>query len=40
LKEKREKGLFFKCNKEWNLSHKNGGPKLFVIEEVGEEDEG
>jgi hypothetical protein len=38
-KEKRDKGLCFKCDSKWGPGHRCGGPKIFLIEEVEEEME-
>jgi len=39
MKEKRYKGLCFKCDNKWGPSYRCGGPKIFFIEEVEEETE-
>ena len=39
MKEKRDKGLCFKCDSKWGPGHKCGGPRMFLIEEI-EETEG
>jgi hypothetical protein len=39
MKEKRDKGLCFKCDSKWGPDHRCGGPKLFLIEELEEEME-
>jgi hypothetical protein len=39
MKEKRDKGLCFKCDSKWGPGHKCGGPKIFLIEELEEEME-
>jgi len=37
MKEKRDKGLCFKCDNKWGPGHRCGGPRIFLIEEVEEE---
>ena len=37
MKEKRDKGLCFKCDGKWGPDHRCAGPKLFLIEEEEEE---
>lgn len=37
MKEKRDKGLCFKCDSKWGPGHRCGGPKIFLIEELEEE---
>jgi hypothetical protein len=39
MKEKRDKGLCFKCDSMWGPGHRCGGPKIFLIEEFEEEME-
>jgi len=39
MKEKRDKGLCFKCDSKWGPGQRCGGPKIFLIEEVEEEME-
>jgi len=39
MKEKRDKGLCFKCDSKWGPGHRCGGPRIFLIEEVDEEVE-
>ena len=39
MKEKRDKGLCFKCDSKWGPGHRCGGPKIFLIEELEEEME-
>nr|XP_034919250.1 uncharacterized protein LOC118052388 [Populus alba] len=39
MKEKRDRGLCFKCDSKWGPGHRCGGPKIFLIEELEEEVE-
>ena len=39
MKEKKDKGLCFKCDSKWGPGHRCGGPRIFLIEEVDEEVE-
>ncbi|KAF5447657.1 hypothetical protein F2P56_033191, partial [Juglans regia] len=38
MKERRDKGLCYYCDSKWNPGHKCQRPKLFLMEEVEEED--
>ncbi|XP_035548740.1 uncharacterized protein LOC118349222 [Juglans regia] len=40
MKERRDKGLCYYCDSKWNPGHKCKNPKLFLIEEVEEEEGG
>ena len=39
MKEKRDKGLCFKCDSKWGPGHRCGGPKIFLIEETEEDND-
>ena len=38
MKEKRDRGLCFKCDSKGGYDHRCGGPKLFLIEEMEDEE--